>query len=296
MGSSECILSVVIANYNYGRFLEEAMCSIFSQVEGVSDGRLMVDGEDVELLVCDAGSTDNSVDIIKQHADKIFWWCSEKDKGQSDAFNKGFDHSTGKYLTWLNADDLLVNGALRKIVKALRQHPECDWFTANGFRFLQDGTVMECKWGPNWYPSFLQRNNSPIVCFGPTAFFTRRIYEQVGKLDVNFHYAMDMDLWIKFIMAGIKQRRLNVCCWAFRMHADSKTAEFGDHKVEKAAKKNLESEKQLCSSRAGYRMSRLVYWLCLLFRVLDGSLAYGFFRRLTFKRFNISKNIGGARL
>ena len=288
-----CILSIVIANYNYGHFLGEAIESVVSQVDAIEDRRLRIENHFVELIVCDAASSDNSIEIIKANADKIYWWCSEKDKGQSDAFNKGFDHSTGKYLTWLNADDLLVRGALRRIVNALGCHPECEWFTANGFCFLQDGTVTGCKWGPNWYPSFLQRKDSPIVCFGPTAFFTRRIYEQVGKLDVDFHYAMDMDLWIKFIMAGIKQRRLNVSCWAFRMHEDSKTAEFGDHKVETTSKKKLEAEKQLCSKRAGYRMSRLIYWLCLLFRVLDGSLAYGFYRRLTFKHFNIAENIGG---
>lgn len=282
-----CLLSIVVANYNYGRFLGDALKSVISQADAVEGRRLIVDGQLVELIVCDAASTDNSIEVIKANESNLYWWCSEKDRGQSDAFNKGFDHSTGKYLTWLNADDLLVKGSLKKIVSALVRHPECHWFTGNGFRFLNDGTVVECKWGPNWYPRFLQRKSSPIVSFGPTTFFARTIYEQVGKLDVEFHYAMDMDLWIKFIMAGIKQHRINTYCWAFRMHEASKTAEFDTHKVVGGAKDRLSEEKRLCSARAGYKMSRLMYWLCILFRFFDGSLIRSFYNRYTFRRYTI---------
>lgn len=284
----DCLLSIVIANYNYGRFLGDALKSVRSQADAVNNQRLVVDGQLVELIVCDAASSDNSVEVIKANEMSLYWWCSEKDKGQSDAFNKGFDHSTGKYLTWLNADDLLVKGSLKKIVKALCAHPDCQWFTGNGFRFLQDGTVLECKWGPNIYPKFLQRKYSPIVTFGPTSFFTRTIYEQVGKLDVDFHYAMDMDLWIKFIMAGIRQRRINAYCWAFRMHEASKTAEFDSHKVVGVAKQKLEGEKRLCCERSGYKMSKLMYWFCVIFRFLDGSLLMAFYKRLTFKSFDLA--------
>ena len=95
------LLSIVIANYNYGRFLEEAIQSVLSQ-----------SCNDYELIIVDGGSTDNSVEIIKKYEDKIAWWVSEKDKGQSDAFNKGFAHAKGKYLTWLNADDILFQSII----------------------------------------------------------------------------------------------------------------------------------------------------------------------------------------
>src|SRR5574344_2606747 len=90
-------LSIVIVNFNYRRYLEAAIRSVLDQqVEGV------------ELVIVDGASKDESVEIIKRYADKLGWWVSEPDKGQSDAFNKAFAHCRGKYLTWLNADDIKI--------------------------------------------------------------------------------------------------------------------------------------------------------------------------------------------
>ena len=292
------LISIVIANYNYGRFLETAIKSVLYQAD-----------ERVELIICDAASTDNSVEIIKKYADGlppntprsewetndkrlstnsqrlITWWCSEKDGGQSAAFNKGFVHAKGKYLTWLNADDLLVPGSLPHVLKILEKYPKCNWFTANSFRFLQDGTVMEANWGPHWYPDFFQRKSSPIVVFGPTSFFTREIYERVGRIDEQLNYAMDNDLWLKFITAGIKQRRINCMVWAFRMHEDSKTAEFGEHRLDDESHRKLVEEGRIIAQKLGYKMSKFMHLIVRLWRFLDGSMVYRAYLRMTFRKF-----------
>ena len=301
------LLSVVIANYNYGRFLGDAIRSVLSEEVGSK----------VELIICDAASSDNSVEVIKTFAnglppnvpfeawkDKpknlqssrpvITWWCSEKDGGQSAAFNKGFAHANGKYLTWLNADDLLVPGSLQKVIRILEQYPDCDWFTANSFRFLEDGTVMQANWGPHWYPRFLQHKSSPIVVFGPTSFFTKTIYERVGMMDETLHYAMDNDLWIKFITAGIKQRRIKCMVWAFRMHEASKTAEFGEHRLEDDAHRRLVEEGKSIAKKLGYRMSILMHFAVRVWRFLDGSMIYRAYLRMTFKKFPIGQLNGKA--
>ena len=96
--------SIVMANYNSGHYIERAIQSVLSQ-----------SCKDFELIVVDGGSSDESVDIIKKYTDKLSWWVSEPDKGQSDAFNKGFSHATGRYYTWLNADDLLLPNVLEKV-------------------------------------------------------------------------------------------------------------------------------------------------------------------------------------
>lgn len=277
------ILTIVIANFNYGRFLEQAIESIVTSLHGIEDHRLIIDDSLIELIVCDGGSTDNSVDVIRRHEKEIFWWCSEKDGGQSAAFNKGFARGTGKYLTWLNADDIYLPGALKEVIKALKRHPDCDWFTGNALDFTQDGSIISCAVGPHWYPDFLQRANSPIVVPGPTSFFSRKIYENAGGIDESLHYNMDTFLWINFMLSGVKQRRINSLVWAFRRHAASKTAEFGDHKM--AVEKILQAKREfrLAMSRKGleYHCSSFVYALCLIFRMLDLSLL----RRWLYRRF-----------
>lgn len=256
----EPLLSIIIANYNYGRFLEAAIQSVLDQ-----------NVPEVELIVVDGGSTDNSVDIIRKHADKIFWWVSESDRGQSDAFNKGFAHARGKYLTWLNADDMMVTGCLARVVSAMKKHPDCEWFTANFYRIDKAGNRTESFWGPHCYPFVLQRKNSPIVAYGPATFFTKKIFDDVGGMNVSCHYTMDTDLWVRFIVAGIKQRRINCFCWAFRMHEASKTAEYGDHSMPAGQFQKMCEEERADYRRAGYQPSNLLKFLMKLWRVVDGS-------------------------
>ena len=135
-------LSIVIANYNYGRYLKDAINSILSQClpPVCVNGRnvLPVRGTDnaVELIICDAASTDDSVEIIQSYERYITWWCSEKDGGQSEAFNKGFCHSTGEWLTWLNADELLCPNVLYKFIQLVRQKKY------SLFYFLVSGIVV----------------------------------------------------------------------------------------------------------------------------------------------------------
>lgn len=278
------LISIVIANYNYGRFLEEAIQSVVSQNMG----------NQVELIICDAASTDNSVEIIKKYAcglppntsyeewvaansqlptQLITWWCSEKDKGQSDAFNKGFSHARGKYLTWLNADDVLVKGCLGKVIREMERHPECEWFTGNMFRFTDDGRVIECPWGPNYLPEWLQGRGQSTAVYGPTSFFSKAIFDRAGGMKVYQNFMMDTDLWMRFIVSGIKQRRINCFCWAFRMHVDSKTAEFDGHKLSAEQRARFESERMRAYQETGYKMSRLNHLTIQLWRILDGSFA-----------------------
>lgn len=275
-------LSIIIANYNYGRFLPDALDSVLSQ-----------SCQDFELIIIDGGSTDDSVDVIRRYAGglppgvkrddpsilhlhlsptPISYWLSEPDKGQSDAFNKGFARARGRFLTWLNADDIMLPGTIEKLKAAAEKHPDCEWFTGNFIRYTQNGTLTEVAWGPHWYPQCLQRPSSPLVIFGPTSFFSKKILDQVGGMDESLHYIMDNDLWYRFMAAGIKQRRLKCFCWGFRMHEASKTAEFGEHSLDTRILAKMRAEKAYLEKKSNYHPSKLLRYILLGLRVFDGSL------------------------
>ena len=256
------LLSIVIANFNYGRFLEDAIRSVLSQ-----------SCMEFELIIVDGGSTDNSVEIIKKYEDRLAWWCSEKDHGQSHAFNKGFARAKGRFLTWLNADDLLCPCVVEELARQWRKHQDCEWFTGNFYRFLNEtGVICKIGWGGHYYPQFLQRKNSPIAVFGPSSFFSRELLARAGGVDESFHLMMDSELWMRFITEGIVQRRLNVFAYAFRMHESSKTAEFGEHVLSSETQGRFQDEGRRAQRKNGYVANSWLYRAFLLWRLLDGSL------------------------
>ena len=278
----DSLISFVIANYNYGAFLEEAIKSIVAQ-PGF---------EECELIVIDGRSTDGSVDVIRKYTQHIAWWVSERDTGQSEAFNKGFQHASGKYLTWLNADDILVRGCLLKVISAMKKYPDTEWFTANTFRFNTDGTIYEIWWGPHCWPKMLQHKNSPIAPYGPTTFFSKKIFDCVGGMDESLRYVMDSDLWVRFMANGIVLRRINCFCWGFRMHPNSKTAEFKGHNLEAHRREQLMSEIRKAQERVGYRMSQMLRWIGIGWRLIDGSIIRKIWYRCTIRDV-WDKRIGG---
>src|SRR5437667_5688340 len=114
-------ISIVTPSYNQGKYLEQTIRSVLDQ--GYPN---------LEYIICDGGSTDISVEIVKKYSDRLAWWCSEKDRGQSDAINKGWRRATGDILAYLNSDDVLLPGAIERVVRAFQQTPSAgvvygDW-------------------------------------------------------------------------------------------------------------------------------------------------------------------------
>ena len=222
----EPLFSIVIANYNYGRFLEDAIKSVLYQ-----------SCQDFELIVCDAASTDNSVEIIKKYEDKISWWCSEKDNGQSDAFNKGFRHARGKFLTWLNADDVLMPGALKAVAEVIAKNPNSEWFVGSMARLDENLRIIGCYSSHKF--SWSRVNFGLLTGCGPSTFFTRRLLESVGWVDETLHYVMDTDLWYRFaIKGGVAYKRTVKLVWGLREHKDSKTSGYWLAKEDPLAKEH----------------------------------------------------------
>ncbi|GAI25881.1 unnamed protein product, partial [marine sediment metagenome] len=124
-------VSIVTPSYNQAQFLEATMCSVLGQ-----------DYPRIEYTICDGGSTDGSVDIMRRHADRLAWWCSEEDKGQADAINKGFERSHGEILAWLNSDDLYIPGALSFVAEYFAAYPEVDVIYGDIDRIDENGGFL----------------------------------------------------------------------------------------------------------------------------------------------------------
>ena len=111
------IVSIITPSYNQANYLEETIRSVLEQ-----------DYPNIEYIIIDGGSTDGSQEIIKKYADRLAYWISEPDQGQTDAINKGFYKARGDVLAWINSDDTYLQSAIYQAVEYLQNHPDIDIF------------------------------------------------------------------------------------------------------------------------------------------------------------------------
>lgn len=202
-------ITLVTPSYNQGRFLVETIQSVVSQREDIH-----------EYFLLDGGSTDDSVEIIREFESQIDWWVSEKDKGQSDAIHRGFRRATGDVLGWINSDDLLLPGALAHVRSIFDSDPSVDIVAGYLAIVDVDSRIISLPRVPTGN-SFLGRRGLVQVSQQST-FFRRALYEKVGGLDLSLHCAMDYDLWSRFYLVGAKWRMLPIHLAAFRKHGEAK--------------------------------------------------------------------------
>ena len=203
------LVSIVTPSFNQAPFLEETIRSVLTQAY-----------PRIEYIVVDGGSTDGSVEIIRRYADRLAYWVSEPDSGQSEALNKGFARSHGEIMAWLNSDDLYTPGAVGRAVAAFRANPDaavvygdCEYVDAEG-RFVRPDRSR-----PFRRADALRGGHHFSQ---PAAFWRRFAWEAVGPLKTQYHYCMDLDLWMsmaaRFDFVHVPE------LWArYRLHEASKT-------------------------------------------------------------------------
>lgn len=177
-------ISLVTPSYNQGNFIEETIDSVLSQKYS-----------NLEYLVIDGGSTDNSVDIIKSYSKYIDYWVSEPDSGQTDALMKGFSRATGDIFCWLNSDDVLEPGTLLEVAEFFLQNSEAEMVYGNATWIDKDSKILRSKkeHGFNQFVFLYDHNYIPQ----PSAFWRRSLYEKAGGLNSEVSVAMDTDFWIR---------------------------------------------------------------------------------------------------
>jgi glycosyltransferase involved in cell wall biosynthesis len=201
-------ITIITPSFNQSKYLEKTIQSVLEQ-----------DYPDLEYIVLDGGSTDGSVEIIKKYADRIAFWESRPDHGQSDAINKGFRRATGDIVSWINSDDVYAKGAFARVAGYFADHPDDDMVYGDCDLINEDGE-MYARERPGLFDlaRFLERNYIPQ----PTVFLRRTSIEGDHLVDESFHYAMDYELWLR-ISGKHNIGYLPVTLARFRYHRASKT-------------------------------------------------------------------------
>jgi len=211
-------ITVITPSFNQAPFLEQTIRSVLDQ-----------DYPNLEYIVVDGGSTDGSQEIIERYAGRLHWWCSEPDRGQSHALNKGLSKATGDVIAYLNSDDWYLPGVLAEVGDFFRDHPETDFLYGRCRMVDEEGQTLRVHhgdirtlaelldlWGVWWRErQFVQ----------PECFWSRRIFLKAGSFREDITNAFDYEYWTRLFLAGANVERTDeeICC--FRLHSAQKSAD-----------------------------------------------------------------------
>lgn len=208
-------ISIVTPSYNQGKFLEKTITSILDQ-----------EYPNLEYIIIDGGSTDDSKKTIKKYASRLKYWVSEKDNGQADAINKGFAQATGEIMGWLNSDDMLMPGSLELIAKIFSELPQEQWMSSTPQTITQHGHVHHLGLRPIFFRQLISwgwyhgRGLGFIMQEG--TFWRRSLWEKTGGRVSDLHYGMDFELWQRFSKHS-PLLPVHVPLAAFRLNPDRKS-------------------------------------------------------------------------
>ncbi|QCS50062.1 glycosyltransferase [Picosynechococcus sp. PCC 11901] len=209
-------ISIITPSYNQGSFIEETICSVIKQ--GYPN---------LEYIIIDGGSTDNTSEIIKRYEQWITYWVSEPDNGQTHAINKGLAKATGEIIAYLNSDDYYLPGTLFKVAEHFRQFPDtdllhgiCRYVNEEGEKIgEQFGKIKKLEeildlWDVWWKQcQFVQ----------PEIFWTRRITDKIGLFKEELNFVMDYDYWLRILEAEGTVGSVNSEFSCFRFTSDQKS-------------------------------------------------------------------------
>ncbi|HSI87045.1 MAG: glycosyltransferase family 2 protein [Candidatus Methylacidiphilales bacterium] len=214
-------ISIVTPSYNQADYLQATFDSVFQQPGPI------------EYVVVDGGSKDHSKAVIERNADRIAWWCSEKDKGQYDAINKGFSKTTGEVMAWLNSSDMYLPWTLQVVREIFEQYPQVDWISSTMKTCISDGTgfagmqkVAGFSRRALWAGRHGSRTNRSFIQ-QESCFWRRSLWEKIGgSIPLTYRHAADMHLWALFFehspLTGV-----DAPLAAFRFHGDQRSTHTG---------------------------------------------------------------------
>ena len=201
-------VSIVTPSFEQGRFIERTLQSVALQT-----------GAEIEHVVFDGGSRDETVDILKSWTGRIKWW-SEPDRGQTHAVNKGIDATDGEIIGWLNSDDIYYPSAVARVVEFFAANPDVDDVYGLADHIDEDDRSFEDYPTEDW--DFERLKSTCFIC-QPAAFFRRSVPARYGMLDEDLRYCMDYEFWLRLGKAGARFAHIEQKLAGSRLYATNKT-------------------------------------------------------------------------
>jgi glycosyltransferase involved in cell wall biosynthesis len=221
-------ITIVTPSYNSVRFIRETVSSVLDQQY-----------PDLEYLVFDGGSTDGTVELLRQHEGQLRW-VSEQDDGQSDAINKGFRIASGEILSWINSNDIYLPGCFEIVGRYFLEHPNVDMVFGRALLIAETGEHIG-EYGEQGEPeemlelNKLEHGHFDMLLNGnagwipqQTVFWRTSLTREVGLLNPDLHYAMDYEYWLRLGRRGTIHF-INSRLGGFRLHEDAKSGNARKH-------------------------------------------------------------------
>ena len=239
-------ITIVTPSYNQAKFLERTIRSVLEQ--GYPN---------LEYIIVDGGSTDGSVDIIRRYADRLAWWVSEPDNGQTDAINKGLRRATGEWVAWQNSDDIYYPGAFHDLATAAAKHPEAGLIIGDMMLIDEhDRPLRDIRYVQPSYKALLAEG---MVLTNQSAFWRRGVHAEIGWMSEELHFSFDYE-WFLRLTLHVKAIHVGHIWGGLRLHDETKTSQQAQRFLDER-KKFLTGREMPLWQKKLYKLRRVVLML-----------------------------------
>lgn len=241
-------ISIITPSFNQGKFIKDTIESVLNQ-----------NYPNLEYFIIDGGSSDNTLDVLKQYQGYLTW-VSEKDNGQANAINKGIRMSTGEIITFINSDDYYLPNTLFKVADLFLTHPEIVWITGN-YQIIDENKKTIEPFVVTYKNYFRKRSSSHQLrltnyIIQPSTFWRKKANDEIGLFDDTLRYTFDYDYWLR-LMDNYPHLCIDDPLSAFRIHGQSK----GGAEYKQQFKEEIDVLKRYQPSNFEYLFHVIHNWL-----------------------------------